>query len=62
MTDIKAFKTLLYSKSIRNTTRCNNHNDLLHLSFVLKIALFSDASLEPSRVSMTEFFTKIISC
>ena len=46
----------------RNATRCNNHDDLLHLGFVLKISLFSGASLKPSRTSMIEFSAKIISC
>ena len=27
----------------RNTTRCNNHDDLLHLSFTLKISIFLEA-------------------
>ena len=26
---------------IRNATRCNNRNDLLHLGFTLKISIFS---------------------
>ena len=44
------------------TTRCNSRNDLLRLGFVLKISLFSGASLKPIRSSMTEFFAKVISC
>ena len=43
----------------RNATRCNNHDDLLHLGFVLKISLFSAASLESSRPSRMEIFEKI---
>ena len=31
-----------------NAMRHNNRNDLLHLSFALKISLFSEAFLEPS--------------
>ena len=42
----------------RNAMRCNNHNDLLHLGFVLKIWLFSEASLKPSRSSMMAIFRK----
>ena len=41
---------------------CNNHDDLLHLGFVLKISLFSEASLKRSRPSLMEFLEKIISC
>ena len=26
----------------RNTTRCNNHDDLLHLNFILKNPIFSE--------------------
>ena len=36
---------------------CNNHDDLLHLSFVLKISLFLEASLEPSRASKNQKLT-----
>ena len=39
-----------------NATYCNNHDDLLHLSFIWKISLFSDAYLEPSQASMMEPF------
>ena len=46
----------LKSKQIRSATYCNNHDDLLHLSFVLKISLFSEASLEPSQTSTMESF------
>ena len=42
--------------------RCNNHDDLLQLSFVLKIALFSEVSLNQVRQSLMEFFAKIINC
>ena len=44
------------SKVKVNARRCNNDDDLLHLSFVFKFLLFSKASLEPSRKSMMEFF------
>ena len=27
----------------RNAMRCNNHDDLIHLSFTLKISIFSEA-------------------
>ena len=46
----------------QETTRCNNRNDLLRLGFVLKISLFSGASLKPIRSSMMVFFAKVISC
>ena len=46
----------------RKAMRCNNHDNLLHLRFVLKILLLSGASLKPSRPSMMEFFAKIRSC
>ena len=35
----KHLSTLEADKT-RNTTRCNNHDDLIHLSFVVKISLF----------------------
>ena len=39
--------------------RCNNHDDLLHLSFILKNLIFSDFYLDPNRKSMMErFFAK----
>ena len=31
------------AKSTRNATRCNNRNDLLHLSLTLKISILSEA-------------------
>ena len=40
----------------RKAMHCNNHDNLLHLSFVLKISLFSETSIEPSRGSMMGFF------
>ena len=43
------------------TARCNSRNDLLRLGFVLKISLFSGASLKPIRSSMMKFFVKVIS-
>ena len=36
----------------------NNHDDLLHLSFVLKILLFSEIYLEPSWTSLMKLFCK----
>ena len=38
----------------RNATRCNNRDDLLHLSFSLKISVFSEAYVQPSRTSVME--------
>ena len=31
----------------RNATRCNNCNNLLHLSFTLKISIFSEVYIQP---------------
>ena len=31
----------------RNATRCNNRDDLLHLTFTLKISIFSEAIYNP---------------
>ena len=36
----------------RNATLCNNHDDFLHLRFILKISLLSEAYLEPSQTSL----------
>ena len=42
----------------RNAIRCNNRNDLLNLSFILKFPIFSEVSL-PSRTYMVQrFFCK----
>ena len=35
---------------------CNNHDDVFHLGFVLKISVFSESFLKQSRSSMIEFF------
>ena len=32
-----------FSIKTRNAMRCNNRNDLIHLSFTLKISIFSEA-------------------
>ena len=32
----------------RNAARCNDHDDLLHLSFIWKISIFSETYLEPA--------------
>ena len=53
-------KTNITLQETRNATRCTNHDDLLHLGFVLKISSFPGASLKPSR--LMEFFAKVISC
>ena len=54
----KRFRIYCYHVKFKttNATRCNNHDDLLHLSFVLKTSLFSTTSLEPSRASIMEVF------
>ena len=38
--------------------RCNNRDDLLHLSFTLKTSIFSEAYLQPSRISMMEILLR----
>ena len=45
------FKTIWKTKKVKQP-----HDDFLHLSFILKISLFSQASLQPSQTSMMEFF------
>ena len=40
MKDVKLVKL----NTTRNATRCNNRDDLLHLSFILKISIFSEAN------------------
>ena len=41
---------------IRYATRCINLEDLLNLSFILKVSVFSEAYLEPSRTYIVQFF------
>ena len=41
-------------KQQENTMRCNNHDDLLQLSFTLKISIFSGAYIEPSQTSIAK--------
>ena len=48
--------------TLKQETCCNNHDELFHLGFVLKISLFSGVSLKPSRPSIMEFFAKMLSC
>ena len=43
---------------IRNAMRCDNRNDLLHLSFTLKISMFSEAYVWPSRISMMKLLLR----
>ena len=35
-----------------NAMRCNNRDDLLQLRFTLKIPIFSEVCMQPSRTSM----------
>ena len=35
-------KNQIMRKITRNAMRCNNHDDLLHLGFTLKISIFSE--------------------
>ena len=50
-----------YQSKTRNATCCNNHDGFLHLRFVFKILILSEAYLEPSRTSMMDFFAKAVS-
>ena len=52
------FITLIKLMATRNATRCNNRDDLLHLSFPLKILIFSEAYIKPSRTSMMELLLR----
>ena len=40
----------------RNATRCKNRDDLLKFSFILKISIFSEVYLEPSRTYAVKLF------
>ena len=45
---VLSMKLLNYGQSFiatRNTTRCNNRDDLLQLSFTLKVLIFSEAHI-----------------
>ena len=42
----------------RNATRCNKCHDLLHLSFTLKISVFLEAYIKPSRTSVMELLLR----
>ena len=41
-----------------NATCCNSRDDFLHLSFILKISIFSETYLEPSRTSVMELLLR----
>ena len=43
----------------RSAACCNNRDDLLNLNLILKIAIFSEVYLEPSRHIWRNFFAKI---
>ena len=46
----------------RNATSCNNRDDLLHLSFTLKISIFSEAyNIAQSNICDEAFIVKIAS-
>ena len=51
---MKALLRDLLQRKTKNTTRCNNHDDLLNLDFTLKIPIFSEACIQPIRTSMME--------
>ena len=42
----------------RNAMRCNNRDDLLQLSFTLKVSVFSGAYIQASRRSMMELILR----
>ena len=42
---INELKDAFFSLKTRNATRCNNRDDLLHLSFTLKVSIFSEAHI-----------------
>ena len=46
-------------KTTRNAARCNNRDDSANLSFTLKVSVFSEAYLEPSRTSIMKRFSEI---
>ena len=61
-----AYETLLcrgfkQKKKTRNATRCNNRNDLLHLSFTLKISIFKRPIYNPVEYLYETFIAKIVS-
>ena len=43
-----------FQKLQENAIRYNNRDDLLQLSFTLKISIFSEVYIKPSRTSMME--------
>ena len=43
----------------RNAAHFNNRDDLVNLSFILKVLVFSEVYLEPSRTSMMKLFANI---
>ena len=43
----------------RNATRCNSHDDLANHSFILKVSVFSDVYVEPSRTSLIKLLAEI---
>ena len=49
----------LIEKITRNAARCNNRDDLANLGFILKVSVFSEAYLEPSRPSMMKLCATI---
>ena len=51
--------SLWVTRKTRNVTRCNNRDDLLHLSFTLKISIFSEAT--QSNIYDGAFITRIVS-
>ena len=43
-----------FNKKQENAMCCNNRDNLLQLSFTLKISIFSEAYIQPSRTSVME--------
>ena len=47
-------EALIQIRTTKNATRCNNRDDLLYVSFTLKISIFSEVNIQTSRTSMME--------
>ena len=47
------------TRDTRNAVRYNNHDDLVNLSFILKVSVFLGMCLEPHQTSMMKLSAKI---
>ena len=52
-------KSLTWHIKIRNAARYNNSDDLANHSFILKVLIYSEVYLEPSRTSLINLVAKI---